>query len=144
MTGEVLLALRLLLGVSLFSFLGFVLWLLGNDLRIQADLLASRKVPPINLHLNTADGSPQVLSPNKAEVTIGRDPACECIISDEAVSTHHARLSYHHAQWWLEDLNSKNGTKLNDENLSGPTVVISGDSIQCGHTGITVVINPPR
>jgi pSer/pThr/pTyr-binding forkhead associated (FHA) protein len=144
MTGEVLLALRLLLGVSLFAFLGFVLWLLWNDLHVQAGLLASRKVPPINLLLTTVDGSPQVLGFNKAEITIGRDPACECLISDEAVSTHHARLSYHHAQWWLEDLNSKNGTKLNEENLTGPTVVISGDSIQCGHTAITVVINPPR
>ena len=144
MTGEVLLALRLLLGVSLFAFLGFVIWVLWNDLRIQARLLASRKVPPINLLLYSVDGSPQMLSFNKAEITIGRDPACECVIGDEAVSTHHARLSFHHAQWWIEDLDSKNGTKLNEEILSGPTVVISGDTIQCGHSSITVAINPPR
>jgi hypothetical protein len=40
MTGEVLLALRLLVGVGLFAFLGWVLWLLWTDLRIQAGLLA--------------------------------------------------------------------------------------------------------
>ena len=141
MTGEVLLALRLLLGVSLFAFLGFVLWLLWSDFRTQAGILASRKIPPLSLLVQTEDNPPQLRNFQVAEITIGRDPACECILPDEAVSTHHARLSYHHAQWWLEDLDSKNGTKLNNELLNIPTVVISGDQINCARTSLTIVIN---
>lgn len=142
MTGEVLLALRLLVGVSLFAFLGWVLWLLWTDLRIQSELLASRKVPPVSLLIQCADDTSQIRNYLLAEITIGRDPACECSLNDDAVSTHHARLAYHHSQWWLEDLDSKNGTKLNSEALTGPTVVISGDKIFCGHTTITIVKNP--
>ena len=142
MTGEVLLALRLLLGVSLFAFLGWVLWLLWSDLQIQSGLLAVRKVPPLSLLVQSADESPQLHNYLQADITIGRDPACECILNDEAVSTHHARLSYHHLQWWIEDLESKNGTQLNQETLIVPTVIISGDKIQCGHTALTVVIKP--
>jgi pSer/pThr/pTyr-binding forkhead associated (FHA) protein len=142
MTGEVLLTLRLLLGASLFAFLGWVLWFLWNDLRIQAGLLAARKVPPLSLLVQVVDDSPHLFNFNQAEITIGRDPACECLLNDDAVSTHHARFNYHHLQWWIEDLGSKNGTKLNQEILSLPAVVISGDKIECGHTMLTVVINP--
>jgi pSer/pThr/pTyr-binding forkhead associated (FHA) protein len=142
MTGEVLLALRLLVGVSLFAFLGWVLWLLWSDLQIQAGLLASRKVPPLSLQIQANDESPQLINYSQAEITIGRDPACECLLQDDAVSTHHARLAYHHSQWWLEDLGSRNGTKLNSELLTNPTVVISGDIIFCGHTTLTIVIKP--
>ncbi len=142
MTGEVLLALRLLVGVGLFAFLGWVLWLLWSDLRIQAGLLASRNVPPLSLLVQVGDESPQLINYSQAEITIGRDPACECLLQDDAVSTHHARLAYHHSQWWLEDLGSKNGTKLNLELLTNPTVVISGDKLLCGHSSLTIVINP--
>ena len=142
MTGEVFLALRLLLGASLFAFLGYVLWLLWADLRTQAEILASRKVPPVRLIIEYPEAIPALLNFNVAEITLGRDPACECSLHDETVSTHHARLVYHHAQWWLEDLGSKNGTRLNDELLTGPTVVISGDKIQCGHTPLKILINP--
>ena len=141
MTGEVLLALRLLVGVSLFAFLGWVLWLLWSDLRIQAGLLSSRNVPPLSLMIQVGDESPRLVNFSQAEITIGRDPACECALQDDAVSTHHARLAYHHSQWWLEDLGSRNGTKLNSELLTNPTVVISGDKIFCGHTSLTIVIN---
>ena len=141
MTGEVLLALRLLLGVSLFAFLGFVFWLLWSDLRIHASMLASRKIPPLSLLVQIEDNPPQLYNFQVAEITIGRDPACECMLPDEAVSTHHARLTYHHTQWWLEDFESKNGTTLNQELLSTPTVVISGDQIHCGRTSLTIVIN---
>jgi hypothetical protein len=142
MTGEVLLALRLLVGVSLFAFLGWVLWFLWTDLRIQTGLLASRKVPHLSLLIQSAENLTQLQNFSLAEIAIGRDPACECFLNDEAVSTHHARLSHHHFQWWIEDLDSKNGTRLNSEALTSPTVVISGDKVFCGHTTITIVIDP--
>jgi pSer/pThr/pTyr-binding forkhead associated (FHA) protein len=60
---------------------------------------------------------------------------------DEAMSAHHARISYHHTQWWLEDLNSTNGTFLNRDQVSVPTVIISGDEIKCGNTLLTIRID---
>jgi len=39
------------------------------------------------------------------DVLIGRDIACNCCLDDLTVSAQHARLSYHHGQWWVEDCN---------------------------------------
>ena len=65
---------------------------------------------------------------------IGRDTKCDLSVMDEALSAHHARIAYHHGQWWLEDLNSTNGTFLNHEKLIAPAVVITGDQFKCGNT----------
>ena len=39
-------------------------------------------------------------------------------------------VSFHHGQWWLEDLGSTNGTFLNKNQIAVPTVIITGDQIQ--------------
>jgi pSer/pThr/pTyr-binding forkhead associated (FHA) protein len=139
MSGPVVFALRLLLTISLYAFLGWAFFCLWRDIRLQGTLLASRKVPPISLTLQRDNSDPQDLRFIQPEVTIGRDPSCECPISDdEALSTRHARLAYHHSQWWLEDLDSTNGTNLNQEKLKLPTVVMSGDEFSCGKTRFTI------
>jgi pSer/pThr/pTyr-binding forkhead associated (FHA) protein len=81
-------------------------------------------------------------------VTIGRNPACECQVNNDSVSAYHARLNYHHGHWWLEDLDSTNGTSLNQEKMVLPTVVIAGDEIRCGETRLIVAssgdtLSPP-
>ena len=140
MTGQVLLILRLILTASLFIFLAAVLVILWRSLSVQADLLASRKVPPISLMVQKAGGSPSMLNFSQAEINVGREPSLECKLDDDTVSARHARLSYHHSQWWVEDLNSTNGSHLNDAPLTTPTVIISGDKIQCGKTTLTVIL----
>jgi pSer/pThr/pTyr-binding forkhead associated (FHA) protein len=140
MSGPVVLLLRLLLTVSLYAFLVWAFMNLWRDLKLQSSLLEARKIPPISLTLSLAGQVSLIRRFIQAEVTIGRDPACECPVEDEAVSARHARLSYHHNQWWLEDLDSTNGTVLNQEKLSIPTVVISGDEFRCGGTLFTVAL----
>jgi pSer/pThr/pTyr-binding forkhead associated (FHA) protein len=138
MSGPVVLFLRLLLTVSLYAFLVWAFSNLWRDIKLQSALLAVRKIPPISLTLSLPGQVPLIRRFIQAEVNIGRDPACELPVDDEAVSARHARLSYHHNQWWLEDLNSTNGTLLNQEKLAIPTVVISGDEFRCGSTLFTV------
>jgi pSer/pThr/pTyr-binding forkhead associated (FHA) protein len=41
-------------------------------------------------------------------------------------------------QWWLEDLNSRNGTLLNDVPLHEATVVSPGDIITIGSTHLKI------
>jgi pSer/pThr/pTyr-binding forkhead associated (FHA) protein len=138
MSGPVVFILRLLLTISLYAFLAWAFTNLWRDIKLQSALLAARRIPPISLTLNPAGQLASIRRFIQAEVTIGRDPACECPVDDEAVSARHARLSYHHNQWWLEDLDSTNGTLLNQEKLGLPTVVISGDGFRCGGTLFTV------
>ena len=140
MSGPVFLVLRFLLALGLYAFLAWAFLNLWRDLRQQSALLAIRQVPPISLTITSVDQPPQVRYFNQPEITIGRDPACECPLDEETVSARHARLSYHHGQWWLEDLDSTNGTLLNQERLSTPTVVISGDEIGCGNTHLNVTL----
>lgn len=138
MSGPVVLALRALLAAGLYVFLGWALLTLWLEVRQQGSLLAARKVPPITLSVTDGEAPPQLRHFTRPEVTIGRNPACECPISNDSVSAYHARLNYHHGQWWLEDLGSTNGTSLNREKLTLPTVVISGDEIRCGETLLVV------
>lgn len=61
---------------------------------------------------------------------MGRDPSCEVMIpGDTGISRQHCRLLFRNGQWYLQDLNSANGTLLQDRPLSGGTHAIS-----LGHT----------
>ncbi|MBK6645972.1 MAG: FHA domain-containing protein [Anaerolineales bacterium] len=62
-------------------------------------------------------------------------------LSNDTVSARHAHLIYHHNQWWIEDLASTNGTKLNDTPVSIPTVITSGDELQCGGISLSVSLS---
>jgi pSer/pThr/pTyr-binding forkhead associated (FHA) protein len=139
MSGIIFLILRLLLALALFAFLGYVLWTLWRDLGRQDEILESRRLPPMKVSL--ADGSRRLFSTR--EMLIGRDPVCEMVLDDPTVSNRHARLSYHHGQWWLEDLKSTNGTFLNDEPVVAPLVVTSGDVVRCGQVGLTLIPGEP-
>lgn len=138
MSGIVILILRILATLSLFVFTGWALYLLWCDLKIQSALLSARKVAPLSLSIQSPGQAPKTQYFTQAEIIIGRQPECDCVLSDDTASAHHARLSYHHNQWWVEDLQSTNGTKLNDSRINVPTVIISGDVITCGHTNLTV------
>jgi pSer/pThr/pTyr-binding forkhead associated (FHA) protein len=140
MSGPLVFALRLLLTVSLYAFLVWAFITLWRDIRQQSSFLSSRKIPPLSLSFIDDRQIPQIRRFIQAEVTIGRDPACECPIEDDSISARHTRLSYHHNQWWLEDLESTNGTLINQEKLSIPTVVVSGDEFRCGKTSFTITL----
>jgi len=141
MSAPILLVARLLLALSLYAFLGWALLTLWRDIQRQGASLAARKVPLMSLTVQAAASAPLMRNFSKPEVILGRDPDCELALDDETVSARHARLTYHHGQWWLEDLGSTNGTFLNSEPLSTPTVVTSGDRIGCGQ--MTLVISLP-
>jgi len=134
MIATTVLILRLILAIALYAFLGWALWTLLQDLKQQGDKLAGQKKPAITLFIKIEQGNESVRSFSQPEVMIGRDPNCDLSMMDEALSAHHARLIHHHGQWWLEDLNSTNGTFLNREKLTTPAVVITGDKFKCGNT----------
>ncbi|HEX2981812.1 MAG TPA: FHA domain-containing protein [Anaerolineaceae bacterium] len=141
MTGTVILILRLLMALALYAFLAAAIYTIWRDLRAQAEAVSVRQIPALLLR-HQANPPEQPREFKSPEVVIGRDPSCELIIANETVSAHHARLSYHHNQWWLEDMQSTNGTFLNDERVYTPIVVISGDELRCGEEFFEITIQP--
>jgi pSer/pThr/pTyr-binding forkhead associated (FHA) protein len=141
MTAILVLILRFALAVALYAFLGRILFTLWQDLKLQGEFLASQKKPGIQVHAVLENGKEIQRSFIQAEVTLGRDPNCDFPVIDEAISAHHARISYHHSQWWLEDLNSTNGTFIDKSQVTVPTVLITSEQFRCGGTLFTILVN---
>lgn len=136
-SAPVLLILRLALALSLYGFLAWALLTLWRELKLQSEMRVYRQPPALSLHLPAAEG-PQSHRFTNPEIFIGRDPACDLTLEDSTVSAQHARLSYHHSQWWIEDLGSTNGTFLNREYVFTPLVVTSGDELHIGQVCLAV------
>jgi len=134
MIATLVLLLRLILAIALYAFLGWALWSLLREFKQQGDKLANQKKPGITLSIKTEQGKESQRQFSQSQILIGRDTKCDVSVKDEALSAHHVRLTHHHGQWWLEDLNSTNGTFLNHEQLNTPAVVITGDHFKCGNT----------
>jgi pSer/pThr/pTyr-binding forkhead associated (FHA) protein len=134
MIATLVLLLRLILALALYAFLAWALWNLLREFKQQGDKLATQKKPAISLIVQMDQGNESVRQFFQPQIMIGRDTNCDLSMMDEALSAHHARLTHHHGQWWLEDLNSTNGTFLNREKLTTPAVVITGDHFKCGNT----------
>lgn len=68
---------------------------------------------------------------------MGADQDNAIVLGDQFVSGHHVRLRWDGAVWWLEDLNSKNGTLVNrqpvkpgqPQALSKGAVITVGDML---------------
>lgn len=55
-------------------------------------------------------------------------------IPDPSVSRKHAELSFRDGQWMIRDLQSSNGTFLNEQRIAHPTLLRNQDQIRCGGT----------
>ncbi|MFA5835979.1 MAG: FHA domain-containing protein [Bellilinea sp.] len=141
MSGIVVLIIRILLAIALYAFLGWALYTIWRDLRVQTLVLAAQKAPAITLTRIGMDEF-EPASFQKSEIFIGREQASTLPLLDETVSGRHARLAYRHNQWWVEDLKSTNGTFLNEEPVNTMTVLVSGDEIRVGQTVMRVEIAP--
>ena len=67
----------------------------------------------------------------KSSLSIGRSPGNDVVIDNLAVSGHHARLSIDEDHYVLEDMNSLNGTFLNNQRIRRSTLK-DGDEIMIG------------
>jgi predicted component of type VI protein secretion system len=139
MSAIIVLILRILATLSLYAFLGFIIYLLWQDLHRQSSLAAARQPTAITLHRHS-DGDPLILRFTHPEITIGRDPICDCVLDDSTVSAQHTRLFFRQGHWWVEDLRSTNGTFLNLDPVTAPVVIAVGDELRCGQVSFTITV----
>lgn len=141
MSGTLVLVLRILLAGALYLFLCLTLWMIWQDLRRAGYEAARPRVPALRLEVQPQGNEPYFRAFSQPEVTLGRDPMCELRLDDEAVSAKHAKFSYHHGQWWIEDLHSTNGTSLNAIKLTTATVLTNGDEVRCGKASLRIQLD---
>jgi two-component system cell cycle response regulator len=83
-----------------------------------------------------------VRKPVDKSVLIGRDPACELVLTDGLVSSRHALLEDRGDSWALIDLGSTNGTSVNGE--KGKEFVLArNDKIVFGRTVVRFEMQDP-
>ncbi|HZG95024.1 MAG TPA: FHA domain-containing protein [Mycobacteriales bacterium] len=86
-------------------------------LHVTEGALAGTKVP--------LDGTP---------ITIGRAPGSTLLLTDDYVSSHHARIFSRDGAWLVEDMGSTNGTFVGAGKVTGPTPIGPGAKVRVGKT----------
>jgi DNA-binding winged helix-turn-helix (wHTH) protein len=66
------------------------------------------------------------------ENRVGRDPASTVWLDSPGVSRHHARIVISGSNATIEDLGSKNGTRVTGEHVTGETRLMDGTLVQIG------------
>jgi hypothetical protein len=80
-------------------------------------------------------GSDTRLSPGavltlQPETTLGSQAGNDLVLLDRYVSANHARLHWDGVTWWVEDLNSTNGTFVNQQRLlAGQAAVLPAGAL---------------
>ena len=123
---------RLLFLVLLYLFLARVIRALLRDLRAAARETVDR--PGRLLVLDSPSGEPEagrifgldVITP------LGRDVNNAIVLDDPFASAEHAVLTYRGRGWFLEDLDSTNGSFINGQPIDGVAALSYGDEVQIG------------
>jgi len=89
------------------------------------------------LHIIPAEGEPYERPLEGESLVIGRSSRCDLAVSDRCLSRQHVRLFKSDDDWMVEDMGSRNGTRLNGSMISGPTPIAPGDVIDASMSRIT-------
>lgn len=143
MTPElILLLLRLLSALLLLGFLAVIAWLIYQDMRLTAAAISEQERQQGYLRVVAAENgnlAVDSLLPLMPVTSIGRATSNTIVLDDHYASSEHVLIMRRGGQWWLEDLNSRNGTLLNNITLQGSAAVVSaGDIITIGSTQLKI------
>jgi pSer/pThr/pTyr-binding forkhead associated (FHA) protein len=124
--------LRILFLVLLYVFLAAIVRVLLRDLR------AAAREPGTELGRIVVVASPAGEPPIggvfgvDAVTTLGRDVNNSIVIEDPFASADHAVLTFRGRAWYVEDLDSTNGTFVNGSPVDGVAPLGFGDELQIG------------
>ena len=120
--------LRLLLFIILYGFIGVVIWIIWQDIKSTRQLI-SLSLSAKGTLIDTSNDQYYNVTP---VTSVGRSAGNTVILQDTTVSMQHALITRRDAMWWLEDLESRNGTQLNSQPVKNPTVISNGDIVTIG------------
>ena len=71
--------------------------------------------------------------------SIGRTEDNYILLSDQSISRNHAKITNHGMKYVLTDLNSSNGTFVNNKKITGDYTLQSGDQVRFGNVSFLFV-----
>jgi pSer/pThr/pTyr-binding forkhead associated (FHA) protein len=90
-------------------------------------------MPRLLLEIVEGPGAGRQLPLDRA-VVLGRDAAADVVLDDPRVSRRHARITPSEGGVVVEDLDSRNGTFVNREQIHAPVAAKPGDDLLLGTT----------
>lgn len=103
--------------------------------RVKGRTVSAREIKIIDGPLA---GSHMALS-GLEDFTLGRAQDCDFVLGDDYASTRHARLFRRGSQWFVEDLESRNGTFVGGSRIDQPEHVGVNTDIKLGRSTVRLV-----
>lgn len=66
---------------------------------------------------------------DKPSIILGRDDVCDIVLPERQISRQHIRITRQNDKFFVEDLESRNGTWLNGQRLQGSHELFDGDEL---------------
>lgn len=140
MTATIIFILRIILALLLIGFIAAFFLTTSRQLKTQMKLLSPNIIIHLRLSYKDKPDEDSFLI-QQSDVLVGRDPNCKVHIPNETISAQHARIYLIDQNWWIQDLNSTNGTFLNDERIEQPCILTNNDLVQVGNVKLLVHTN---
>lgn len=81
------------------------------------------------LFITSGRGSGRRVQLNSPRTVIGRHPDCDIVLDESAVSRQHAAITVEGGEAFIEDLRSRNGTRVNGRPVTGRLRLSRGDEV---------------
>lgn len=136
------LVLRYVFIIIIYLFILNIIRLIYLDIRQTSSNTSRNSVAYLKVinRLDQLDFKINEYYPIVGELTIGRGGRNDVHIKDRVVSKNHARIYADGGQYFLEDLNSSNGSYLNGEQISSSSIeLMDGDLLSIGKIQFTFI-----
>ncbi len=132
----VLLFLKYIFLGLLYLFLLFIVIVMYKDISARGEKLDLEGEKSLRPRLIVLEGATEMgkVFPLLDGLTIGRSPDNDIVLANSFVSHTHARVLEKNGAYFIEDLNSTNGTFLREKRILKPAQLKSGDRIRIGKT----------
>ena len=99
--------------------------------------------PEAYLVLITDSGQREVHRVHRTAMTLGRGPDSDLVLTNPRVSRRHAQLTWDGQRFLLQDLGSKNGTRINGAAIAAPSPLSDGDSLELADSRLQFQTSAP-
>jgi hypothetical protein len=99
--------------------------------------------PEAYLVVITQTGQREVHRIDRSNMTLGRGADSDLVLTNPRVSRRHAQLTWDGEHFLVQDLGSKNGTRINSSPVAAPTPIADGDILELADSRLEFQTSPP-